>query len=114
MFRLISLSAGYTGLIVAVSLAFGGLPAEAATLYPTKHTTSAANLGPAEALEAEQESTDLDLEPMAIDNAERNGSSDLEGTTTVSEAPSTSASKAEETDASEAPILLRRWIYPWP
>ena len=75
MFRLISLSAGYTGLIVAVLLAFGGLPAEADTLYPTKHTTPAANSDPAGALEAGQESTDLNLEPMAVDDAERDGSS---------------------------------------
>ena len=115
MFRLISFFAGYRGMIVAVLLAFGGLPAEADTLYPAKHTTSGANSGPlAGAPEAEQESTDLDIEPMAIDNAERNGSSDIEGTTIVSEVPPTFDSKAVETDASEAPILLRRWIYPLP
>lgn len=115
MFRLISLSAAYTGLIVAVLLAFGGLPVEADTLYPTKHSTPAANSGSlAGALEAGQESTDLELEPMAVDDAERNRSSDIEGTTVISNAPPISDSKAEETDPSEAPILLRRWIYPWP
>jgi hypothetical protein len=104
-----------TGVIFAILLGFGVPAADADVLHAAEPPALTLSSGPlAGVLEAGQESTDLGLKPMAADDAEHNGLPEINGTPIIGNDPSASEFNARGTESSEAPMLLQRWIYPWP
>lgn len=101
--------------IFAILLGFGVPVADADVLHPAEPPALGPSSGAlAGVLEAGQESTDLELEPMAADDAEHKGLSEISGTPVIGNNPSASEFNARRTESSGAPMLLQRWIYPWP